>query len=144
MGIATTLDKAGPALASGIILAILGAGATSAMAWRDLLSTSDVRFSSIAAELDRLRADLDGFRAPGGRFTAHDGDRHWQRMDDIDKRLRDQEQRPPRLNPHLSEVETRVRTLEDRVTKLEFEIAHLEGEQERLCQRLQACKGNSK
>ena len=73
MGIASVLDKAGPALATGIVLALLTGAASAVMAWRDLASASAVRFGNIATELERLRADLDGFRAPGGRFTAHDG-----------------------------------------------------------------------
>jgi chromosome segregation ATPase len=99
-----------------------------------------VRFSGIAAELERLRADLESFRAPGGRFTAHDGDRHWQRMDDLDKRIREQEMRPPRLNPGLDEVKRDVSELELRVGVLNEQLRHIEQEQDRLCQRLAACK----
>ena len=140
MGIAAVLDKAGPALASGLILAILGAAATSAMAWRDLLSTSAVRFSHVTTELERLRADLEGFRAPGSRFTAHDGDRHWQRMDELDKRLREQEMRPPRLNPALDGVTAKVADLERSVDRLEDRLQQIRDEQQRLCDRLAACK----
>lgn len=139
MGIAAVLDKAGPALASGIILALLAAAGSSALAWRDLLSTSDVRFSHVNAELERLRADLEAFRSPGGRFTSHDGDRHWQRMDSLDERIRQQEQRPPRLNPALDEAMKDVHEIETRVTIIEQSVQHIRAEQERLCQRLMAC-----
>ena len=140
MGIAAILDKAGPALASGIILGILGAAATSALAWRDLLSTSTVRFSGVAAEIERLRADFDAFRNPGGRFTAHDGDRHWQRMDAIEARIREQEMRPPRLNPALEQHEKECQHIHDMVISHEQQIKHIVTEQDRLCSRLQACR----
>ena len=144
MGIAAVLDKAGPALASGIILAVLAAAGSSALAWRDLLSTSDVRFGHVNTDLERLRADLEAFRSPGGRFTAHDGDRHWARMDDLDRRLREQEMRPPRLTPGLDKAETRLSDLERRIAAAERSIEHIEAEQERLCTRLAQCRGNSK
>jgi chromosome segregation ATPase len=140
VGIAAVLDKAGPALASGLILAVLGAAATSALAWRDLLSTSTVRFGHVSAELERLRADLESFRAPGGRFTSHDGDRHWQRLEDLDKRLREQEMRPPRLNPALDGLQSKVADLERAVDRLEDRAVQLKEEQQRLCDRLAACK----
>ena len=144
MGIAAVLDKAGPALATGILLAVLTAAASTVVAFRDLSAASAVRFGNIATELERLRGDLESFRAPGGRFTAHDGDRHWQRMDQLDARIREQENRGPRLTPALEKMEERVRTLEQRIAVLEGTMDHLEAEQERLCQRLQACRNNSR
>jgi uncharacterized small protein (DUF1192 family) len=100
-----------------------------------------VRFGYVTAELERLRADLEAFRSPGGRFTAHDGDRHWQRMDELDRRLREQEMRPPRLNPALDGVAAKVNDLERAVDRLEDRLAHIKAEQDRLCERLAACKG---
>ena len=144
MGIAAVLDKAGPALASGIILGILGAAATSALAWRDLLSTSTVRFGSIDAEIQRLRTDLDSFRAPGDRFTKHDGERLQLELFKLDERLRVQEMRPPRLNPALEEHERECQHIHDMVLRHEEQLKHLVMEQERLCSRLQACRSNSR
>jgi hypothetical protein len=140
VGIAAVLDKAGPALATGIVLALLTGAASVVVAWRDLSSASAVRFGYVTAELERLRTDLEGFRAPGGRFTAHDGDRHWQRMDELDRRLREQEMRPPRLNPALDGVAAKVNDLERVVDRLEDRLAHIKAEQDRLCERLAACK----
>ena len=142
MGIATVLDKAGPALASGLILAVLGAAATSALAWRDLLSTSTVRFGSIDAEIQRLRTDLDSFRAPGDRFTKHDGERLQLELFKLDERLRAQEMRPPRLNSALDEHERECQRIHDMVLRHEEQMKHIILEQERLCSRLQACKGS--
>ena len=141
MGIASVIDKAGPALVTGITLALLGGAATVTMAWRDLSSTSTVRFSQFATELERLRADFDTFRAPGGRFTKHDGDRLEAQVARLDERLHVQEQRPPRLNPALDEALKQVDEIEHRVTILEQTAAHIRAEQERLCQRLLSCKG---
>ena len=140
MGIASVLDKAGPALASGLILAVLGAAATSALAWRDLLSTSTVRFGSIASELERLRADLDSFRAPGDRFTKHDGERMQAELFKLDERLRAQEMRPPRLNTALEEHERECKHIHDMVLRHEEQLKHIVVEQDRLCSRLQACR----
>ena len=142
MGIASVLDRAGPALATGIVLALLTGAASTVVAWRDLSSASAVRFSNITAELERLRADLEAFRSPGGRFTTHDGDRHWQRMDAIEARIREQEMRPPRLNTALDQHEKECQHIHDMVIRHEQQIKHIETEQDRLCARLQACQGN--
>jgi uncharacterized coiled-coil protein SlyX len=99
-----------------------------------------VRFGYVSAELERLRADLEGFRAPGGRFTSGDGERHWKRMDELDARLREQEMRPPRLNPALDGVAVKVNELERAVDRLQDRLEHIKEEQDRLCQRLAACK----
>ena len=118
MGIAAILDKAGPSLASGIILALLGAAATSAMAWRDLSSSSAVRFEYVVTELGKVRAELDSFRAPGGRFTAADGARH-------DERLR--------------QLEQFAKLCGEAKVKLDTELGHMKEQQEQLCSRLQGC-----
>ena len=144
MGIAATLDKAGPALASGIILALLAAAGSSALAWRDLLSTSDMRFSQHTAELERLRSDFESFRAPGGRFTKHDGDRLQAEIFKLDERLRNQEMRPPRLNAALEDHEKDCQRIHDMTLRHEEQLKHIVQEQERLCQRLQACRSNSR
>ena len=144
MGIAAILDKAGPSLASGVILAILAAAGSSALAWRDLLSTSDMRFSQHAAELERLRSDFESFRAPGGRFTKHDGDRLQAELLKLDDRIRVQEMRPPRLNEALDEHMKECREWHDMVVSHDRDIKHIVYEQERLCQRLQACRSNSR
>jgi uncharacterized coiled-coil protein SlyX len=99
-----------------------------------------VRFGHVTTELERLRADLEAFRSPGGRFTAHDGDRHWQRLEDLDKRLREQEMRPPRLNPALDGVTAKVADLERSVDRLEDRLQQIREEQQRFCDRLAACK----
>ena len=144
MGIAAILDKAGPSLASGVILALLAAAGSSALAWRDLLSTSDVRFSQHTAELERLRADFESFRAPGGRFTKHDGDRLQAEIFKLDDRIRAQEMRPPRLNEALDEHIRDCAAWHDMVIGHDKDIKHIMAEQERLCARLQACRSNSK
>ena len=118
MGIAAILDKAGPSLASGIILALLGAAATSALAWRDLSSASTVRFEYVIAELGKVRAELESFRAPGGRFTAADGARH-------DERLR--------------QLEQFAKLCGEAKVKLDMEVGYVKEQQEQLCSRLQGC-----
>ena len=141
MGIAAVLDKAGPALATGIVLALLTGAASVVVAWRDLASTSSVRFGYVTAELGQIRAELDSFRAPGGRFTKHDGDRLQEQINRLDDRVRLQEMRPPRLNNDLADVAKRLDAVERQTDVLEERQRHIIAEQERLCQRLQACQG---
>jgi chaperonin cofactor prefoldin len=140
VGIAAVLDKAGPALATGIVLAILTGAASVVVAWRDLSSSSAVRFGYVTSELERLRADLEAFRSPGGRFTKHDGDRMQAELDKLADRLREQEMRPPRLNPALDGVAAKVADLERSVDRLEDRLQQIREEQQRLCDRLAACK----
>jgi hypothetical protein len=142
VGIAALLDKAGPTLATGVILALLGAAATSALAWRDLLSTSAVRFGYVTAEIERLRVDFDNFRRPSDRFTRADGDALQRRVDELERRVREQEMRAPRLTPALEKVQDDCESLKEIAITCREKIRHVEAEQEqnRLCQRVQACR----
>jgi septal ring factor EnvC (AmiA/AmiB activator) len=112
VGIATVLDKAGPALASGIVLALLAGATSSALAWRDLQSTSGVRWSWVTEQIANLRGEC--------------GERHAE-IAGLDARIREQETRPPRLNPGLANAETRLNTLEREVSVLAERIKALEG-----------------
>jgi len=142
VGIASVLDRAGPALATGIVLALLTGAASTVVAWRDLSSASAVRFGHITAELERLRGDLDSFRAPGDRFTKHDGERLQAELFKLDERIRAQEMRPPRLNMALEEHEKDCQHIHDMALRHEEQIKHIGQEQERLCARLQACRSD--
>jgi hypothetical protein len=133
------LDRLGPTLAAGIILALLGGAATVVVAWRDFTAASTVRLGALDAEFSRLRADFESFRAPGGRFTRSDGDRHQAILEDHERRLREQEIRPPRLSPALNDVASDVQELKERCLINTETIKHILGEQERLCQRLRQC-----
>lgn len=133
------LDKLGPTLTTGILLGVLTGTATTLMAWRDHTAASAVRFSGYDAELARLRADLDEFRKPGGRFTRRDGDEHRLILDDHERRLREQETRPPRLNPALVDAVGDIQELRDKVIVCTEALRHTHDEQERLCQRMQGC-----
>jgi chromosome segregation ATPase len=134
------VDKLGPTLASGIILALLVGTTSTTLAWRDHAASSTVRFSNYDAELAKLRSDLDGFRAPGGRFTKHDGDRLQEQLNDHEKRLREQETRPPRLSPALVDAVDDIKELRDRALICGEALRQLRENQEQLCQRLQGCK----
>jgi hypothetical protein len=133
------LDKLGPSLATGILLGVLTGTATTLMAWRDHTAASAVRFSGYDTELARLRSDFDEFRKPGGRFTKSDGDSHKAILDDHERRLRDQETRPPRLNPALTDAVDDIKELRDKATLCGEALRHLREDQERLCQRMQGC-----
>ena len=139
MALGDFLDRLGPTLATGIILALLGGAATVVVAWRDFASASTVRLSALDAEFARLRADFESFRAPGGRFTKHDGDRHQAQLDDHERRLREQETRPPRLNSALNDMLGDVQELKEKCLINAEAIKHILTEQDRLCARLRQC-----
>ena len=103
-----------------------------------------MRFGHITAELERLRGDLDSFRAPGDRFTKHDGERLQAELFKLDERIRAQEMRPPRLNMALEEHEKDCQHIHDMALRHEEQIKHIGQEQERLCARLQACRSNNR
>lgn len=141
VGVADVLDKAGPGLATAIVMAILAGATTVTVGVHRHIAASDVWRSDFASQLAQLRSDLDGFRNPGARFTAADGERHWQRLDELDRRLRAEEVKPPRLTPAIDGLANKVGDLERGIDRLEERMATLREEQQRLCDRLQACKG---
>jgi uncharacterized coiled-coil protein SlyX len=119
------IDRLGPTLTSGLLVAFLSAASLGAISIRDLVITTNVDNAYVKGELDRIRSDLNGFKAPGGRFTKEDGDRHQNKLDELERRIREQETRPPRLNPALEKLEEKVHAIEDK--------------QSELCQRLKDC-----
>jgi hypothetical protein len=133
------LDRLGPTLASGILLAILTAATTAIVVGRDHVAASNVRLGNHDAEIARLRADLESFRAPGGRFTVHDGARLQGQLDDHERRIREQETRPPRLSPALTGAVDDIAELKEKCTICGEAIKHITSEQDRLCQRLRQC-----
>ena len=139
MALGDFLDRLGPTLATGIILALLGGAATVVVAWRDFTAASTVRLGILDAEFSKLRADFEEFRRPGGRFTRLDGDRHQAILEDHERRLREQETRPPRLNPALNDVLGDVQELKEKCLINAETIKHILNEQERLCARLRQC-----
>jgi hypothetical protein len=98
-----------------------------------------VRFGHYDADIAKLRSDLESFRAPGGRFTVHDGARLQGQLDDHERRLREQETRPPRLSPALTGAVEDIAELKEKCLINAEAIKHILGEQERLCARLRQC-----
>jgi predicted nuclease with TOPRIM domain len=119
------IDRLGPTLTSGLVIAFLSATSLGAVALRDLVVTSNVDIAYIKGDLDHIRNEFEKFKSPGPRFTKDDGDRHQAKLDELERRLREQETRPPRLNPTLEKLEDKV-----------DDIAQKQAE---LCQRLKDC-----
>jgi predicted nuclease with TOPRIM domain len=119
------LDRLGPTLTSGLVVAFLSATSLGAVALRDLVVTTNVDLAYLKGDIADLRSELEKFRSPGPRFTKDDGDRHQAKIDELEKRVREQETRPPRLNPTLEKLEDRVEAIAQR--------------QSELCQRLKDC-----
>jgi predicted nucleic acid-binding Zn-ribbon protein len=121
------IDRLGPTLTSGLIIAFLSAASLGAVAIRDLVITTNVELSHLKGEYASLRTELDKFQAPGPRFTKDDGDRHQEQLNDHERRIREQETRPPRLNPAIE--------------KLEDKVEFIQRQQSELCRRLKDCTG---
>jgi TolA-binding protein len=71
-----------------------------------------------------------------------------QRDSDHEQRLRQQEQRPPRLNASLDELREKCESIDslvdqcrERSAVMQETLRHVQSEQERLCQRVQSCQG---
>jgi chromosome segregation ATPase len=111
-------DRLGPTLASGLTVAFLSAASLGAVAIRDLVVTTNVELSYLKGDITELREELSKFKLPGPRFTKDDGDRHQLQLDDHEKRLREQELRPPRANPALEKLTTKVEEIERRQAEL--------------------------
>lgn len=117
------IDRLGPALTSGLIIAGLSALSLGSVALRDLVTVANV---DIAAAKSRL--------------------------DDHEERLRTQESRAPRLSPDLAKVVEQCAAVQQQLHDLRVtrernvsRIEHLEKDQDELCVRLQACqRGNSR
>lgn len=101
------LDRLGPTLTSGLIIAFLSAASLGAVSIRDLVITTNVDLAYIKGELDRTTAELEKFKQPGGRFTAADGAKHEARLE--------------RLESFANECR-------DAKTRLQVEIEHLKQE----------------
>ena len=101
------VDKLGPTLTSGLIVALLSASSLGAVALRDLVVTSNVDIAYLKSDLQGLRDDLSQFKAPGSRFTAEDG---------------------ARLDIRLDRLETVAQQCQEAKVKLQVEIEHLKQE----------------
>ncbi|MEY2654683.1 MAG: hypothetical protein RLZZ524_1711 [Pseudomonadota bacterium] len=65
-------------------------------------------------------------------------------MDELDRRIREQEMRPPRLNPALDNLGKDVAECESRLSVIDERMRHIVTEQERLCARLQSCRNGAR
>ena len=121
------IDKLGPTLTSGLLVAALSAASLGAVALRDLVIVTNVDFANLKSEFARHRLEFEQFRTPGARFTADDGKRLQSEIDELEVRLRHQETRPPRVG-------TVVEKLEERVHGIELKQAEI-------CERIRNCNG---
>jgi hypothetical protein len=112
------IDRLGPTLTSALIITIGSGVVYGAVAVRDLVVVATNDLTHLAADVDRLRTELEGFKSPGGRFTAADGARH-------DERIR--------------RVEDFAKLCGESKVKVELELEHLKDAQQQLCSRLQMC-----
>lgn len=101
------IDRLGPTLTSGLVVAFLSAASLGAVAVRDLVITTDMDIAYIKSDITSIRGDLEKFKSPGGRFTAEDGARHETRIE---------------------KLESISQQCQDAKTRLQVEIEHLKQE----------------
>lgn len=112
------VDRLGPTLTSGLIIAVLSATSLGAVSVRDLVITTNVDIAYLKSELDVVRAELEKFKSPGGRFTAADGAKHEVRIEKLEQ-----------FQTNCIEVKSRIDSRLDRI----------EDKQEDVCLRVSNC-----
>lgn len=112
------VDRLGPTLTSGLIIAVLSATSLGAVSVRDLVITTNVDIAYLKSELDVVRAELEKFKSPGGRFTATDGAKHEARIEKLEQ-----------FQTNCIEVKSRIDSRLDRI----------EDKQEDVCLRVSNC-----
>ena len=63
------IDRLGPTLTSGLIIAVLSATSLGAVSVRDLVITTNVDIAYLKSELVAVRSELEKFKSPGGRLS---------------------------------------------------------------------------
>ena len=112
------VDRLGPTLTSGLIIAVLSATSLGAVAVRDLVIATNVDIAYLKSDITTVKSELDKFKSPGGRFTAADGAKH----------------------------DTRIEKLEDFAAKcqeskvrLDIELQNIKEDQKEICGNIQNC-----
>ncbi len=85
------IDKLGPTLTSGLLVAALSAASLGAVAIRDLVISSNVDLANLKSEFARHRDEFERFKNPGARFTADDGKRIQAEIDELEIKTRNLE-----------------------------------------------------
>jgi hypothetical protein len=112
------LDKLGPTLASGLIIAFLSATSLGAVAIRDLVVASNVDIAYLKSSLADLRSELEKFKSPGGRFTAEDGAKHETRIE---------------------KLENFASKCQESKIRLDIEVQNLKENAQEICGNIQGC-----
>ena len=112
------IDRLGPTLTSGLIIAVLSATSLGAVAVRDLVIATNVDIAYLKSDLTNVKSELEKFKSPGGRFTTADGAKH----------------------------ETRIEKLEEFASKcqeskirLDIELQNIKEDQKEVCGNIQNC-----
>ncbi len=136
------IDRLGPTLTSALIITIGSGVVYGAVAVRDLVVVATNDLTHLAADVDRLRTELEGFKSPGGRFTAADGARHDERIrrvEDFAKLGRFTAADGARHDERIRRVEDFAKLCGESKVKVDLELEHLKDAQQQLCSRLQMC-----
>ena len=112
------IDRLGPTLTSGLIIAVLSATSLGAVSVRDLVITTNVDIAYLKSELVAVRSELEKFKSPGGRFTAADGAKHETRIEKLEQF-------------QTSCIETK--------SKIDSRLDRIEDKQEDVCLRVSNC-----
>ena len=112
------IDRLGPTLTSGLIIAVLSATSLGAVAVRDLVIATNVDIAYLKSDLTNIKSELDKFKSPGGRFTAADGAKHDTRIEKLE--------------------EFASRCQESKI-RLDIELQNIKEDQKEVCGNIQNC-----
>jgi hypothetical protein len=112
------IDRLGPTLTSGLVVAFLSAASLGAVSIRDLVVTSDLDIAYIKSDIAILKSDLEKFKSPGGRFTSADG---------------------ARLEVRIEKLEEFQSACIETKSKIDYRLTRIEERQVEVCERIQNC-----
>jgi len=112
------VDRLGPTLTSGLIIAVLSATSLGAVAVRDLVITTNVDIAYLKSDITNVKSELEKFKSPGGRFTAADGAKH---------------------DTRIEKLEEFASKCQEAKIRLDIELQNIKEDQKEVCGNIQNC-----
>ena len=112
------IDRLGPTLTSGLIIAVLSATSLGAVAVRDLVIATNVDIAYLKSDLTNVKSELEKFKSPGGRFTAADGAKH---------------------DTRIEKLEEFASKCQESKIRLDIELQNIKEDQKEVCGNIQNC-----
>ena len=112
------IDRLGPTLTSGLVIAFLSAASLGAVAIRDLVITTNVDIAYLKSDITSVKSELEKFKSPGGRFTAADGAKH---------------------DTRIEKLEEFASKCQESKIRLDIELQNIKEDQKEVCGNIQNC-----